>query len=88
MQRMLSRKISDDDLGEVRHPAHARPSSPNCVPIEPPPTWKLTEMPASCAAAHTGSQCAVRERRLAVVLRLVAEVHRPVTELDAAVELG
>jgi hypothetical protein len=30
----------------------------------------------------------VRERRLAVVLRLVAEVHRTVAELDAAVQLG
>ena len=56
MQRMLSMKIIDETLAKfVIQPMPA--SSPNCVPIEPPPTWKLTEMPASCAAAHTGSQC-------------------------------
>ena len=56
MQRMLSRKISDDTLAKfVIHPISA--VSSNWVPIEPPPTWKLTETPASCAAAQIGSQC-------------------------------
>ena len=56
MQRMLSRKISEETLAKfVIQPMPA--TSSNCVPIEPPPTWKLTDMPASWAAAHSGSQC-------------------------------
>ena len=53
---MLSRKISVDTLAKfVIHPISA--VSTNCVPIEPPPTWKLTGTPASWAAAQSGSQC-------------------------------
>ena len=55
MQRMLSRKMSELTLAKfVIHPIPA--VSSNCVPIEPPPTWKLTGIPASCAAAQIGSQ--------------------------------
>ena len=87
MQRMLSRKISDETLAKfVIQPMPA--VSSNCVPIEPPPTWKLTDTPASWAAAQIGSQCRWASGRLAVVLGLVAEVHRPVAVGDAAVQLG
>ena len=75
------------DLGEVRHPAHA---------------GVVAELRAHRAAADVEADrdagllrrrphrvpVRVRERRLAVVLRLVAEVHRPVAELDAALQLG
>jgi hypothetical protein len=49
-------KISDDTLAKfVIQPMLAW--STNRVPIDPPPTWKLTDTPASCAAAQIGSQC-------------------------------
>ena len=56
MQRMLSMKMNDETLAKfVIHPMPA--TSSNCVPMDPPPTWKLTDTPASDAAAQIGSQC-------------------------------
>ena len=55
MQRMLSMKMSELTLAKlVIQPMPA--VSSNWVPIEPPPTWKLTAMPASWARAQIGSQ--------------------------------
>ena len=87
MQRMLSRKISDETLAKF---------------VIQPMLGVVAELRAHRAAAdveadrHAGLlrrgphrvPVPVRERRLAVVLRLVAEVHRAVAELDAAVQLG
>ena len=87
MQRMLSMKINDETLAKfVIHPM----------------LGVVAELRAHRAAADVEADrdagllrgrpdrvpVPVGERRLAVVLRLVAEVHRPVAELDAALQLG
>jgi hypothetical protein len=56
MQRMLSMNNIDDTRAKLAW----NPIAPGVMrlrPMSPPPMWKLTGTPASCAVAQMGFQC-------------------------------
>ena len=87
MQRMLSRKISDDTLAKFV----IQPMLGGVVELRAHRTAADVEADRDAGLLRRRPDrvpVPVGERRLAVVLRLVAEVHRPVAGGDAAVQLG
>ena len=83
---MLSMIMSAETLGNFAWKLRCG-SLANDAVMSPPPMWKLIGTSASCAAAQRRSQCGSESGGSPYESGLVAEIHRLVTVLYAALEL-